>query len=93
MDLNVLADMVMAHTKAEDDAFDREMILLSWQTALLMNSTGNYKKKIKPEDLYVPADMQKEQEKKQAEGFNPEKRQELQNDLLSAFAGSDVVIQ
>lgn len=85
--------MVLAHMKAEEESFDRDMMLLSWQTALLMNSTGNYKKKIKPDDLYIPLETQREKAKVQAEGFNPEKRQELQDELLSAFAGSDVMIQ
>lgn len=85
--------MVLAHMRVEEESFDKDMLLLSWQTALLMNSTGNYKKKIKPDDLYVPLETQKEKARVQAEGFNPEKRQELQNELLSAFAGSDVIIQ
>lgn len=85
--------MVLAHIRVEEESFDKDMMLLSWQTALLMNSTGNYKKKIKPDDLYVPLETQREKARVQAEGFNPEKRQELQNELLSAFAGSDVIIQ
>lgn len=85
--------MVLAFMRVEEESFDNNMIMLSWQTALLMNSTGNFKKKIKPDDLYTPLEAQKEKAKVQAEGFNPEKRQELQNELLSAFAGSDVIIQ
>lgn len=85
--------MILAHKEAEEEMFDKEMIKLSWQTALLMNSTGNYKKKIKPEDLYVPLDVQIEKARTKAEGFSQEKRQKLQNELLSAFAGSDIEIQ
>ena len=51
--------MVLAHTRAEEEAFDMQMILLSWQTSLLLNGTGNFKKKIKPTDLYTPLDNQK----------------------------------
>lgn len=31
---------------------DFELQSIAWQTALLMNSSGNYKKKIEPSDLY-----------------------------------------
>lgn len=45
-------DMVnarQAFTFVEDD---REMERLAWQTSLLMNATGNYKKQIAPDKLY-----------------------------------------
>lgn len=93
LDIWVIEDLLQAQQYKEDDDFDKQMIQLSWQTALLMNSTGNYKKKIKPEDLYTPLEEQKEKAIKRAEGLNPKKRKELQADLLSAFADSDVVIQ
>lgn len=93
LDLVILCDMILAYMRVEEEIFDKEMIQLSWQTAILMNSTGNYKKKIKPEDLYVPLDEQKKKIKTKAEGLNQEKRQKLQKELLSAFADSNVKIQ
>ena len=42
--------MILSFIKAEEESFDLKMQMLSWQTALLMNSTGNFKKKIKPDD-------------------------------------------
>lgn len=77
--------MVLAHTRAEEEAFDMQMIMLSWQTALLMNSTGNYKKKIKPEDLYIPLEKQREQEKVRAKGIDPEEKKKLQDELMATF--------
>mgnify|MGYP000847065244 FL=1 len=77
--------MVLAHTRAEEEAFDMQMIMLSWQTSLLLNGTGNFKKKIKPTDLYTPLDKQKEQEKIKAEGIDPEEKRKLQDELKATF--------
>lgn len=35
----------------EKDRIEAQQDLVAWQTALLMNATGNYKKQIKPSDL------------------------------------------
>lgn len=43
--------MLEAVNADESDKFEIQHRLLAWQTALLMNSTGNYKKQIKPEML------------------------------------------
>lgn len=80
----------MSHMRAEQEAFDEKMQMMAWQTALLMNSTGNFKKKIKPTDLYTPlAEVEREQKAE----YKPEDKKALQEELLSAFAGSDIVIQ
>lgn len=44
--------MANAQFRSEEEAFDREYQRTAWQTALLMNATGNYKKQIKPDSLY-----------------------------------------
>ncbi|HBI7084841.1 TPA: hypothetical protein K8M77_000312 [Clostridium perfringens] len=80
----------MAHIRAEQEAIDSQMQMLAWQTALLMNSTGNFKKKIKPTDLYTPL---AEIDVKQKVEYKPEDKKALQEELLSAFAGSDIVTQ
>lgn len=49
-----LVDMYEAFISASDEAFDIEMQRTSWFTALIMNSSGNFKKPIKPEKLYEP---------------------------------------
>lgn len=46
-------DLANAQYRAEEEQWDREFQRTAWQTALLMNATGNYgKKQIKPEMLY-----------------------------------------
>ena len=77
--------MVLAHTRAEEEAFDLQMVMLSWQTSLLLNGTGNFKKKIKPTDLYTPLEQQKEQEKIKAKGIDPEEKKKLQDELMATF--------
>lgn len=49
-----LIEMVEGYISYANDEFDKDMHMLAWQTALLMNSTGNLKKHIKPKDLYNP---------------------------------------
>lgn len=44
--------------KRQDDVENQRF---AWQTAHLMNATGNYKKAIKPTDLYKPLDYTEEQ--------------------------------
>ncbi len=46
-------DLANAQYRAEEEQWDREFQRTAWQTALLMNASGNYgKKQIKPEMLY-----------------------------------------
>lgn len=51
-------DMHEARIEANNEEFDTEMQRTSWFTSLLMNSSGNYKKQIKPEKLYTPLSKQ-----------------------------------
>lgn len=47
-------DIANAQYRTEEELWDREYQRTAWQTALLMNATGNYgKKQIKPEQLYT----------------------------------------
>lgn len=84
--------MILAQIKADEENLDEKMQIVAWQTALFMNSTGNYKKKIKPTDLYTPMAEVKEQEV-ETEVTGAEAKKKLQEELLSAFAGSDMVIK
>jgi hypothetical protein len=43
--------MVNAVQEEEQRQIDIQMEITAWQTALLMNATGNYKKTIRPEML------------------------------------------
>lgn len=90
IELNCLGEMIISHTRKEEEDFDLKMQLLAWQTALLMNSTGNYKKKIKPTDLYSPDESTaKEQENISGEDML-EIKKKLQEELLSTFADSNM---
>lgn len=55
-----LYDMYFAHMELHNEEFDSEMQRTAWFTSLLMNASGNYKKTIKPEKLYVPLSKKKE---------------------------------
>ena len=84
--------MILSQVRKEEEEFDMKMQMLAWQTALLMNSTGNYKKRIKPTDLYAPDNNEaKEQENISGEDGVEMKKKKLQEELLSTFADSDVI--
>ena len=55
-----LTDMLEAVHEDERDKYKAEHTLLAWQTALLMNSTGNYKKAITVEQLVGKPEENKE---------------------------------
>lgn len=86
LDLFILGEMIEAHAEVENEEFETKMQMIAWQTALLMNSSGNYKKKIKPQDLYSNKNKNEETNNK-----GSETKQELQKELLSAFADSDAI--
>lgn len=77
--------MIQAQIRNDEETFDMNMQMLAWQTALLMNSTGNFKKKIKPSDLYSSDYAEsKEQESVSNEDVS-EVKKKLQEELLSTF--------
>ena len=89
MDLEQLGEWIFAVARAEQEEVDNQMQMLAWQTALLMNSTGNFKKEIKPSDLYTPmADSTQNKPE-----YSAEDKKKLQEELLSTFSNSDIVIQ
>ena len=53
MDLFILYKIIKAERDKEVHVYDMDMQKLSWQTACLMNATGNYKRSVKPENLYT----------------------------------------
>lgn len=53
LSLYEFVDMVEASLEIQDDLFDFEMVRTSWFTSLIMNSSGNYKRPVKPEKLYT----------------------------------------
>lgn len=53
MTVNEIFDMVVAYYRRRDDELDEQMSILAWQTSHIMNSSGNYKRAIKPKQLYT----------------------------------------
>ena len=85
MDMRVLGDMISAHMRVQEEEFDERMSLLAWQTSLLMTATGNYKKGIKPKDLYVSIYERQAKEQKNSEPVDIEA---LRTELLNTFSDS-----
>lgn len=79
--------MITAVSRCEEESFNIKMQMLAWQTSLLMNSTGNYKKKIKPTDLFSPEERETVEENISEDDKKKLKRQK-QEELLKAFADS-----
>lgn len=54
LEINDFVEMYVAYKNLENKEFDEKMTQLAWQTSLIMNSSGRYKKGLKPSDLYKP---------------------------------------
>lgn len=52
--------MATAFYKRREMDMDEKMMILAWQTSHIMNSSGNYKKAIKPSDIYKSINEQDE---------------------------------
>jgi hypothetical protein len=73
--------------KRQDDMLNQRV---AWQTAHLMNATGNYKKKIKVEHLYKPMSEQEEQEESPKQNIverfeTKEDKEEYLKNLMKKF--------
>jgi hypothetical protein len=72
-----LVDMFEASIEIVDEDLDREYQRTSWFTSLLMNATGNFKKKIQPDKLYIPLAKQKTQTVEYQKEYVDSQREEL----------------
>lgn len=54
VEIDDFVEMYIAYKNLENKEFDENMTKLAWQTSLIMNSSGRYKKGLKPTDLYKP---------------------------------------
>jgi hypothetical protein len=63
MDLTALVVVLKAEIDKEYKEFDTKMRQLSWQTALIMNASGNLKRPVKPDKLYNPKETDKKAKK------------------------------
>lgn len=89
MDVENFVDMVQAKIRIEEEKFDTEMQMLSWQTSILINAMGKTKKRYKPKDLYKP--MSDGDNKKVQGDFNvisQSDKEKLQQELLETFRDS-----
>jgi hypothetical protein len=83
-EINEMLEAFVAEEQRQDDMENQRV---SWFTAHIMNSSGNYKKRIQPTDLYKPM-AQRELEEKQniVERFeSPEQKEEYLNRLMKKF--------
>jgi hypothetical protein len=76
-----LNEMLEYYLEEEKLVIEREQYLVAWQTALLMNATGNYKRTITPEKL-LGKNKNKSPEVKQVD--KDEKEKNLQ-ELMAKF--------
>lgn len=84
MDVQILGEMFRAVISMDDRKLDLDMQKLSWQTAILMNATGNYKSPVEPEDLYTPIANRKEEKLETVKNIEVQ-RKEKQEELLKSF--------
>lgn len=87
-------DMFEAHVEQQRLQDDIENQRVSWQTAHIMNSSGAYKKKLKPTDLYIPLAEQKEESTKPNKDVikkfdSKEAKEEYLQNLLKGFGKVD----
>jgi hypothetical protein len=81
-------EMLEAFVEEERRQDDMENQRVSWFTAHIMNSSGNYKKRIQPTDLYKPMAYKEQEKEKQeiVERFkSPEQKEEYLKNLIRKF--------
>jgi hypothetical protein len=69
--------MYEASNEIFEEEFDLEMQRTSWFTSLLMNVSGNLKKRIKPDKLYQPLDKRKPKSYKEQKSYVESEREKL----------------
>lgn len=75
--------MMRYYNEEEARKTEKEEFMIAWQTALLMNATGNYKRAITPEKLLG---LDKNGEKKEGTvKVNKEEKNEKLSDLKARF--------
>lgn len=81
-------DLLEAFVEEEKRQDDMKNQRVSWFTSHIMNSSGNYKRAIKPEDLYKPIAQLEENniEQEVIERFeSPEQKEAYLKNLLESF--------
>ena len=88
-------DMMDAFVEEEQRQDDVENQRFAWQTAHLMNATGNYKKTIKSTDLYRPLDYVEEDKEVPQQNIvkkfdSKEQKEDYLNALLKKFGKTEL---
>jgi hypothetical protein len=84
-ELNDMLDAFNHEEKRQDDMLNQR---IAWQTSHIMNASGNFKKRIKPEDLYKPMAHKEAEEEKQniVERFEtPQQKEDYLKNLMKKF--------
>ncbi|WP_179865958.1 phage tail assembly chaperone [Bacillus pseudomycoides] len=79
-----LIEMMRYHNEEEAQKLEREEYRIAWQTSLLMNATGNYKRAITPEKL-LGLDKDGDKKKESTEKVNIEEKNEKLSGLKAKF--------
>lgn len=82
LELEDFCNMICAFELNQRRTFDQDMIKLAWQTSFLMNSSGRYKKNIKPKDLYQSVFIKDENNDSQ---MATKSKEELRKELKERF--------
>ena len=84
-DLVVLGDWLAILVEHDFIEHDNKMKIIAWQTAYLMNATGNFKKNLLPSDIYSsPLDVSEQPQDLDTEEAQIQRKQ-LETDLLATF--------
>ncbi|MDT0155635.1 hypothetical protein Q9R51_26345 [Priestia aryabhattai] len=78
--------MAAAFYKRREQDMDEKMMILAWQTSHIMNSSGNYKKAIKPSDIYKSIFDEDENKKARKGELTPVNRDEKNAELAALQA-------
>jgi hypothetical protein len=81
-----MIEAIVFEENRQDDMLNQRA---SWVTAHIMNSSGNYKRRIKPTDLYKPMAHQEQEQVEQQEVVecfdSPEQKTEYLKNLMKKF--------
>jgi hypothetical protein len=77
--------MVMADGMKREEDVELQLQLLAWQTSHIMNSSGNYKKPIKPEHLYKPQGDSENETSKELRPIDRDEKNKQLEALMNKF--------
>ncbi|CDQ21708.1 hypothetical protein [Halobacillus karajensis] len=72
-----IVDMYEAKVTTSNEEMDAELQRTAWFTSLLMNATGNFKKEIKPNQLYTSIEDQGKDTVKASKEYVADQKEQL----------------